>query len=87
LTEDEARKAQAQNREFPETLEVLGRVRDALASKLFLTTLDQQPVREDIYTRVQALDALRDEMARILATNASEKDIEAYLQTLPTTGK
>lgn len=87
MTEDEARKANAQNREFPETLEILARVRDALAAKLFQTTLDQKVAREDIYTRVQALDALKTEMERILATNGSEQDIAAYIETLPTTGK
>lgn len=82
MTEDQARKAQAQSREFPETMEILGRVREALAARVFTTTVAEQAVREDLYTRVQALDALRDEMAGILANHAGQKAIEAYVEDL-----
>lgn len=82
MTEEQARKAQAQAREFPETMEILGRVRDALAARVFTTTLADQAIREDLYTRVQAIDALRDEMAAILASHAGEKAIEAYVEQL-----
>lgn len=87
MTEEQARKARAQSREFPETLEILGRVRNALAAELFRTKLSEREVREDIYTRVQALDALKNEMATILASNGSEDVIEAYLESIATTGK
>lgn len=87
MTEDQAIKAQAQGREFPETMEILGKVRDALAAHLFQTKLSEQSAREDIYTRVQALDALRNEMATVLASNASEKAIEAYAESIATTEK
>jgi len=82
MTEEQARKAQAQAREFPETMEILGRVRDALAARVFTTKLADQAIREDLYTRVQALDALRDEMASILANNAGQKAIEVYVEEL-----
>lgn len=82
MTEDQARKAQAQNREFPETMEILGRVRDKLAAQVFVTTISASAAREDLYTRVQALDALRSEMAKIMAVNASETAIQAYVEEL-----
>jgi hypothetical protein len=85
LTEEQARKAQAQNREFPETMEILSRVRDALAAHLFKTNLSERDAREDIYTRVQALDALRKEMAGILALNASEQAVREYAERIATT--
>jgi hypothetical protein len=87
MTEDEAHKARAQAREFPETMEILGKVRNLLAAKLFETNISERDAREDIYTRVQALDALQSEMASILATNASEDEIRAYIETLATSGK
>lgn len=82
MTEEQARKAKAQVREFPETMEILGRVRDALAAQVFLTPVSASAVREDLYTRVQALDALRNEMAKIMAGNASETAIQAYVEEL-----
>lgn len=87
MTEDRASKAQAQAREFPETMEILGRVREALAKRLFLTTVAEQAFREDLYTRVQALDALRDEMVKIMANNAGSKAIDEYVETLAPTQK
>jgi hypothetical protein len=87
MTEEQARKAQAQQREFPETLEILGRVREALAARLFLTAIGDSAIREDLYTRVQAIDALRDEMASILASNAGERAYEEYAERIATTGQ
>lgn len=87
MTEEEARKADAQNREFPETIEILGKLRDKLAERLFQTNIADKDLREDIYTRVQALDALRNEMAAILTANGSEKQMRAYIESLATTGK
>lgn len=87
MTEEQARKAQAQQREFPETMEILARVRDALAAKVFETKVGDTAIREDLYTRVQALDALSGEMALILATNAGEKAIEEYAERIATTEK
>jgi len=87
LTEEQARKAQSQGREFPETMEILGRVREALAAQVFKTPISAAQQREDLYTRVQALDALRTEMATVLASNASEKAIEAYAESIATTGQ
>ena len=87
MTEEEARKAEAQNREFPETIEILGKLRDKLAERLFQTNIADKDLREDIYTRVQALDALRNEMAAILTANGSEKEMRAYIESLATTGK
>lgn len=87
MTEDQAIKAASQRREFPETMEQLGRIRDALAAKLFTTPISAKDVREDIYTRVQAIDALTAEMSNILTTTASEPQIAAYVESLATTGK
>lgn len=84
MTEDQARKAQAQAqaREFPETIEILERVRAALAEQVFKTPVTAAAQREDLYTRVQALDALLNEMTAILASNASEKAITEYAESL-----
>jgi len=87
MTEDQARKAKGQDREFPETMEILARVREALAARLFLTAIGEAAIREDLYTRVQALDALQTEMAAILATNASEKAMAEYAESIAPTGK
>lgn len=87
MTEEEARKAQSQSREFPETLEILGHIRDRLAAKLFETNLSERDAREDIYTRVQAIDALRNEMTSILASYASEQHLSKYIESIATSGK
>lgn len=63
-------------------MEILARVRDALAAQVFKTPVSASAIREDLYTRVQALDALKDEMTSILALNAGERDIEAYVESL-----
>jgi hypothetical protein len=82
VTEEQARKAKAQDREFPETMELLKRVRDALAAQVFRTPLSASAQREDLYTRVQALDALKPKWRPYLASNAGEKAIEAYAEEL-----
>lgn len=87
MTEEQARKAQAQQREFPETMELLGRVREALAARVFTTNIADTAIREDLYTRVQALDALSGEMASILANNAGQHAIEEYAERIATTEK
>lgn len=87
MTEDEARKAQAQAREFPETMEIMDRIRAALAERLFLTEVLDTKSREEIFLRVQTLDAMKQEMTALLAANASEQDIEAYIEQFATTGK
>lgn len=87
MTEEQARKAGAQQREFPETLEILSRVRTALAEQVFKTPVSAKDTREDLYTRVQALDALSAEMTAILAANASERAIEEYAERIATTAK
>lgn len=87
MTEEQARKAQAQSREFPETMEILDRVRIALAEQVFLTPISASAVREDLYTRVQAIDALRTEMNTILTGIKSEKDYREYAESIATTEK
>lgn len=86
MTEEQAHKAKAQAREFPETLEIMGRIRNALAAKLFKTALSATQEREDLYLRVQTLDAMTDEMAQLLASNAGEKAITEYVESFATTG-
>lgn len=87
MTEEQARKAKAQAREFPETMEILARVRAALAERVFLTPVSAHQEREDLYTRVQALDALKTEMEALLANNAGEQAIQEYVESLATTEK
>ncbi len=87
MTEDQARKAQAQAREFPETMEILGKVRDALAAQVFKTPVSAQAVREDLYTRVQAIDALREQMAVILTGIKADADYTKYAESVATSGK
>lgn len=82
MTEDEARKAKSQAREFPETMAILGRIREALAAKLFHTAVLDKDTREEIYLRVQSLDAMQDEMAALLASNAGEEAIKDYVESL-----
>lgn len=87
MTEDQARKAQAQGREFPETLEILAKVRTALAEQVFLTPVNASAVREDLYTRVQAIDALCKEMSTILTGIKADADYRAYAESIATTEK
>jgi hypothetical protein len=82
MTEEQTLKFKEQQREFPQTLEILRRVRDALAAKTFETPLNARDVREDLYTRVQALDALTGEMQQILRDGGDEKAIAAYVEAL-----
>jgi hypothetical protein len=85
MTEEQARKTKAQAREFPETLEILGRIRAALAERLFRTAVLDRDTREELYIRVQSLDAMTDEMAKLLAENAGQTSIEQYVESLATT--
>lgn len=87
MTEDQARTALAQNREFPETMAIMARIRAALAERLFQTAVNDKDQREELFLRVQTLDAMQDEMKKLLATNASEKAMEEYAERIATTGK
>ena len=86
MTEEQALKAKAQAREFPETIEIMSRIRAAMAERLFKTAIADTQIREDLYLRVQTLDAMKDEMQMLLANDAGEKAIEAYVESLATTG-
>lgn len=68
-------------------MEIMGRIRDALAEKLFQTAVLDRDAREQIYIRVQAIDAMISEMTVILANNASEHSITEYAERLATTEK
>lgn len=87
MTEDKFHKAQAQAREFPETMEILDRIRAALAEKLFQTAILDKAAREEIYLRVQSLDAMKNEMQTLLAGNASEEAMREYAESLATTAE
>lgn len=88
MTEEERKaKSRAQAREFPETTEIMVRVREALAASLFKTPVSAKDAREDLYTRVQAIDALIGEMSRILNEIKSDTDITAYVESIATTEK
>lgn len=87
MTEVEARKLNAQVREFPETMEILSRIRAALADRMFKTTVGDSAEREAIYLRVQAFDAMQEEMKTILNRAKDEKAIEEYAASFATTGK
>lgn len=85
MTEEQAAKASAQRREFPETMEIMGRIRAALAERLFKTAITAKDEREDLFLRVQAIDAMTGEMQTLLAGAASEAEIAAYVESLATT--
>lgn len=85
MTEEQARKAQAQSKEFPQTMEILAKVRAALAEQVFLTPVNASAAREDLYTRVQAIDALMVEMDTILTGIKAEKDYTEYAKSVATT--
>lgn len=85
MTEEQTLKAQAQAREFPETMEIMGRIRDALAAQLFKTKVSETQIREDLYLRVQTLDAMKNEMGILLAEGASEIAINEHIKSLATT--
>lgn len=87
MNEDLARKAQAQAREFPETMEILARIRTALAERVFITSVNDTQERENLYLRVQAIDAMMGEMQLLLATSASTDVIEEYAKHFATTGE
>lgn len=87
MTEEQARKAQAQAREFPETMEILTRVRAALAEQVFKTPISASAQREDLYTRVQAIDALTAEMQTILTGIQADKAYREYAESIATTAE
>lgn len=84
MTEDQQRKLSAQSREFPETLEIIQRVRDAMAAQLFQTKIGEVAIREGIFLRVQTLDAMMTEMQSILRLKGDEAAVEAYVKSLTT---
>lgn len=85
MTEDELRKRRAQAREFPETMEIMARIRAALAARMFQTGLGERDEREAIYLRVQTLDAMTSEMQTLLASESDTRAIEEYVKSLATT--
>lgn len=87
MTEEQARKAQAQSKEFPQTKEILAKVRTALAEQVFLTPVNASAAREDLYTRVQAIDALMVEMDTILTGIKSDEAYRKYAESIATTEK
>lgn len=87
MTEEQALKARSQAREFPETMEIMARIRAALADRVFKTPISAQTEREDLYLRVQTLDAMMEEMQSLLTTGASEKAVDEYAEQIATTGK
>lgn len=86
MTEEQQIKANAQRREFPETMEIMARIRAALAERLFKTAVNAHIEREELFLRVQTLDAMTTEMGNLLATNASEDAINEYVESIATTG-
>jgi hypothetical protein len=87
MTEEDTLKARAQAREFPETMEIMDRIRSALAERLFKTEVLDTKTREEIFLRVQTLDAMKLEMSSLLAAKASDDQIAAYIKELATSGK
>lgn len=85
MTEDQARKVEAQSREFPHTLEIIQRVRDAMAAQLFQTKVGESAIREGIFLRVQTLDAMMMEMQGIMRLKGDDKAIEEYVKRLAAT--
>lgn len=87
MSEDEETKARAQAREFPETMEIMRRIRAAMAERLFTTKVSERDIREDLYLRVQTFDAMMNEMGATLANLSSEEAIKEYVKQLATTGE
>lgn len=85
MTEEQAsRKASAQVREFPEAMEMMARIRAAMAARLFETDVGQSEVREGLYLRVATLDAMMKEMQGLMADAAGDKAIQVYVEELVT---
>jgi hypothetical protein len=85
MTDESAiRKLSAQAREFPETMEIMDRVRNVMAAQLFKTPLGATSEREALYLRVATLDAMKIEMESLLAVSASDKAIRDYAEALAT---
>lgn len=87
MTEAEAIKAAAQKREFPETMEIFARIRAAMAEQLFKTKVSETVIREELFLKVQTLDAMIGEMEMLLANSASEDAVTDYIEALATTGE
>lgn len=85
MTEEQKRKLTAQRREFPETMELLAKVREALAEQVFKTPVLAADQREALCLRVQTLDAMMDEMRKIMAAGASQEAIDEYAKSFATT--
>lgn len=85
---DEAHEAKlkraAQMREFPQTMAIMERIRDAMAAQVFVTKLGDVDMREALYLRVQTLDAMMEEMATLLRDNAGQAEIDKYVKELAT---
>lgn len=82
---DAKQKLAAQMREFPQTMEMMQRIRDAMAAQVFLTKLGDVTIRENLFLRVQTLDAMMSQMAELLRLGADEKLIEAHIKSLTAT--
>lgn len=76
-----------QMREFPQTMEMMQRIRDAMAAQVFVTKIGDTAIREALFLRVQTMDAMMAEMAEILRLGADEKLIEDHIKKLATTGE
>ena len=68
-------------------MEILTKVRDALAEQVFKTPVSASAVREDLYTRVQAIDALTAQMGSILTGIRSDEEYRKYAESVATTGE
>lgn len=84
MTEDEVGKVRAQAREFPETIVILAKVREAMVTRLFKTTQDASLERERLYQAVQILDAMTGQMETVLSSNASSDAIASYIESINT---
>lgn len=86
MTEDDLkRKLTAQKREFPETMDLLAKVRAALAEKVFTLPITDAVGREAMCLRVQTLDAMIGEMKTLLTHGANQDAIDAYAKQFATT--
>lgn len=85
MTEEQQAKASAQAREFPETMEIMARLRAGLAEQLFKTAVLATEEREAIYIRVVTLDAMDAEMRKILSSIADDDVIKKTIEALATT--
>ncbi len=81
MNDDELRRRErSQQREFPETLALIERIRAALVERSFATPPGARDEREMLFSKVQALDAMRAEMIQIL--NAGSDAVDAYVERI-----